>query len=1216
MEQEYSEEEGGETYIDPNDLNIITNDYNWEPLDEDIINYARQLGFDVENDPQEFLEIAYNYLKKPLPKGWKRAFQKANGELLYIDMSTNEIHLSTQLEELAKEEYLMNKKEYEQRQRAEEEAKKKVTVIPRTKIPPIGGTKPKENQNQLKEKEFIQKLAKEKQKEDLIKQKEEIEVIKSQIEGKKNDNEDNTEDIISNIPISIADNNPKDISIDKDKANKLLKSDEFDINYRGKHGFVYQPEVYEDLNVQNKYKQKNSNKSTPDKKNPNSNVSQSPNRYATPERINKKQKENIPVIISHQKSSSPLIEKEKEKIKEKEKKEEEKESDQVNIIEEPKIDYTYQKQEYLDQIKEKLKQYKQKLKMDYEAFERNLDQSYNEKYEQAFLKEKRSLKDKFNSKNDITALNTHYEETFLQEIEDYRQSMKRLASSRNNEKDYFEKWERDLNELRRKKEDLVNSIQIQKENNKIQRDRRIKSMREQIHKEKFISDERMKIQKDSLFQKSIANISTIEMKYDNQLRQQRNNVNASQSISYGKFIKTPATTIDQKQYDSILQEHEKYLDELFQIKKQEIQKEFLKNREKELEEQRHMSLNETQDKISLVNREINDLEKDYYNELNTIRSKAKMIKDKNAKLAREQLNGLSNSFDQLKNIQSSLLDIKIKEIVNLIQESIRLSEGNNILYSAESKCEENLILKIGEANVIYQKSKTIYILTEKDFKQKNILLMYFYDIANYLSKRLIERPSISQTQENGFEEISKEKTEEFIKALFDYGKAAMNKYQTKYIASHKTALFPLIDNFNIDTRNAMPQNTFTQLMFQDTQIQSHQFRNEYEITGTFEHRDIRQEENLPQYQYSTEKREWNNDPISTRVLPISTYREHTERYNNNIGLSQHDIIKENEENQANLTSQYIRKNNQNTVETTNLSKSMHEIQSNSINKQELFFQNQKYQPNDQIKQPLTSMEKSIMFNSYYNNCDPIPIPSIPEDIKAKLSDEDFLLYSKINDFLQDEETTLLKQETDINNKRAVFDELTQFNEKGFLLQISHDIFREKINILKFEKEYKDKVNQYNLIKKFINNTFNFIVSNSTRTNFIKDKLLLIIKHIEEYYNNNQKESKRLQIIQSPTNQENYDQPDPNSVCICNSKSSNSLFRKSPPSEPINIGTIHNQFTNFYSLYRPNTLSHKINTNFSHEFFNFKKNTEYVNYKLASTRYSGLNDLSKRHHYFI
>ena len=157
------DEEEEEQLIDPKDLIIINDPKSWEPTQDQILSYAEQLGFDIDSDPQELLQIAYNYLKKEIPSDWRRAFTKTDNQLLYIDLNTNEIHLSTDIEENAKNELLQIKEDYRQKMRKEEEEAKKVKVLPRKKIPPLGQNKIKEDKKQKKEKKFIDEIEKQKQ---------------------------------------------------------------------------------------------------------------------------------------------------------------------------------------------------------------------------------------------------------------------------------------------------------------------------------------------------------------------------------------------------------------------------------------------------------------------------------------------------------------------------------------------------------------------------------------------------------------------------------------------------------------------------------------------------------------------------------------------------------------------------------------------------------------------------------------------------------------------------------------------------------------------------------------------------------------------------------------------------------------------------------------------------------------------------------------------
>ena len=120
MNKEEEEEEEEEQLIDPKDLWLINDPKNWEPTQEQIIAYAEQLGFDKDNDPEDLLKIAYSYLKIEIPSDWIRAFTKVDNQLLYVDLNTNEIHLSTDIEEKTKSEIMKFKEQYIKKKESEE----------------------------------------------------------------------------------------------------------------------------------------------------------------------------------------------------------------------------------------------------------------------------------------------------------------------------------------------------------------------------------------------------------------------------------------------------------------------------------------------------------------------------------------------------------------------------------------------------------------------------------------------------------------------------------------------------------------------------------------------------------------------------------------------------------------------------------------------------------------------------------------------------------------------------------------------------------------------------------------------------------------------------------------------------------------------------------------------------------------------------------------
>ena len=85
---------GGRTRIGPDGSKMIEVgeildehvDVNFMPTEEDVYNYAAELGFDVDGD-QHLLWIARNGLRKPMPKEWK-AIKSRDNRIYYFNTST------------------------------------------------------------------------------------------------------------------------------------------------------------------------------------------------------------------------------------------------------------------------------------------------------------------------------------------------------------------------------------------------------------------------------------------------------------------------------------------------------------------------------------------------------------------------------------------------------------------------------------------------------------------------------------------------------------------------------------------------------------------------------------------------------------------------------------------------------------------------------------------------------------------------------------------------------------------------------------------------------------------------------------------------------------------------------------------------------------------------------------------------------------------------
>ena len=148
------DDSGSEKYIDPSQL-IMIKDNHWTPSEQFILGYANQLGFDLESDPPEMLDMAEKYLTVEIPDMYQRAFVKENYQLVYINRITNEIKLESDIEIQAKQEYQEVKERWIKDMKDKEKEANKVTVLPRKKIAPIGMKKITEDPIRKREKEFM-----------------------------------------------------------------------------------------------------------------------------------------------------------------------------------------------------------------------------------------------------------------------------------------------------------------------------------------------------------------------------------------------------------------------------------------------------------------------------------------------------------------------------------------------------------------------------------------------------------------------------------------------------------------------------------------------------------------------------------------------------------------------------------------------------------------------------------------------------------------------------------------------------------------------------------------------------------------------------------------------------------------------------------------------------------------------------------------------------
>jgi hypothetical protein len=182
---------------------------------------------------------------------------------------------------------------------------------------------------------------------------------------------------------------------------------------------------------------------------------------------------------------------------------------------------------------------------------------------------------------------------------------------------------------------------------------------------------------------------------------------------------------------------------------------------------------------------------------------------------------------------------------------------------------------------------------------------------------------------------------------------------------------------------------------------------------------------------------------------------------------------------------------------------------------------------------------------------------------------------------------------------------------------------EKIKTLQNEQVLNNKFNTFNLIKNHTQEIFKFISNNPNRTSVINNKLNLIIQHIFDY----NKAFKNLNVNNPNVN--TYINLFNNTVLPSENEKKNlkidtgirlSLKNdKNKTNRPNYINTLtknhesDDRFKHFYRGYSPKILDSKINSTFTHTFFNTKKNNDLLNFRINTS--INPNNYSERMHIF-
>ena len=941
------------------------------------------------------------------------------------------------------------------------------------------------------------------------------------------------------------------------------------------------------------------------------------------EKENKKKKKGK----KERKNSSKGKSKSKSKSKKKGKRKKSSQSSSQNISNEEDEkdksnleDDKTKKKNLLIKSKENYKNYKNQMKANYIKNKKDAEKEISEKYERKAILEKRKLKDNL-EKQKLKNIEQDLQKELKQSKEIYRNELEP-----NYENEFLENSNvnnEELNNLEIKKKQIMDEIQKQKEKNMKKSEERNQKIQKEIEFKLKTKKEMMQKKKDSLDDVTNNKIDKFQKEKDREYERYTHQV----KLNYmnNKFKADNNINSEQRSRE-LLKECKDLLDEEFKEKKNNIKKDLEYKMEKELNEYKLMNINNNSNKSIELKNNIINIEKNYYQELETLKSQN--INNKNK--FEEQINKINNNLkitykiDNMSRGQNEL----IKEIANNI---------DNI--------DELLIGKNNEIYLNLLKNKSFYNFSEKEYIKKCGYLEYYKELNLLIINNILENNSSGDDMmdEHNFKD-KKLNDISLVNNLITNCKNLINKKTNEFKNKKITNLFPNLENNFMKINNKQKGNNNTSIIEKSFYEQSSKnainttvllgdFKNNLNKTilknnnnisnlnntlnNTINNNNNNQRMNntrdilINNTSFSDNKnisyfRNSNNNYINNKInniIPKNLNSSHFAFNNNNNGpkvINNNINLKSNNNpNNSNINSNIYRNINE---ENNVLNSNMRYLNQNNItiNRNVSSFMNENsnyYNNQNDIKD---NDNKNEAENINYKLDD---IPQLNEESRLNLSNENLNLYNEIIEFLSKEYESLNEKINKLKNKNYCSQQLNSIKESVEFKKyqnIFNDIY---IKENKKQEEMSKDINLHkNNLNKIINECkfiFDNINSGKINPDNINEKFNSILKAIDKYYNNqgnnNARKSSSVDIKYMMKNGINY-------INVNNDKSSSNNLRNNYIGEEDKKNSQrHNDFVGFYNAYNPTYFSSRINNSFAHSFFNYKKNSRDVNFRIMSSK---------------
>ena len=787
--------------------------------------------------------------------------------------------------------------------------------------------------------------------------------------------------------------------------------------------------------------------------------------------------------------------------------------------------------------KEKLKEYKNKLKMKYINNKNKSIENIKEEYNLKIISAKNKIKNEFD--NDIIKpFESKLKIEYDNIIEKYKKELKEKYEKELQNDSMNEEYNNDINKLNNKIKEIQNEITKQKE----KKEKKIMEEKIKIEKEMEIESKKFKNKLNSKKDELSALNEQKILKIKNEFNNKYQNHIEKYEINYNKNNNNNIFKEDSFESKDIYNNNNlilKEANEIFEQNKLEIKKELEEKLNKDLIEYKAYLIQENKKKSEKIKNDEFNLENKYNEELENLLKKQK---DNN--------NLLINEADNINN------KIKIKYSLDNMNKGINEFLKNIKRIFNEEKMEEFIEEKNSEIFFKLIKIKSLFDILEKDYIKNYNEIEYYQEII----RLIIENISVKN---NNNENIL---INDLIKKIGEI----TNKQKEKFRDKLNKKLFPNLE------RNVSKYNKSNKLNYKQ---KGNLFNNSLLNKKSF-------------YEQSSK------NAINTTVI-LDNFKNvvfKTNR-NNKSSLSNFQLLNSNNNiNNVSLTNRKPILSNNNISVLNNIENN--NIMSNNFNRTYINQNPQTFRSNIRNQNDINNLkqneeEKAINENKNdYVNLELNNIQTLNENIRQNLSQENNDKCEQIHNFLNKEYNSLNKRIKDLNNTNYINSQLNSLRESNHLKKY-RNIFS---NIYEKEQKKSEDIsnhiyqskNNLDKIRKNCNSLFTQINSGLIHPNLIHENLGNIMEEINEY---NYKSRKSISMDNRINNNNKYRNN------IYNLTSSRIIEEKKEDNNDIKFSS----FPLFCNSYDPFYLSEKINNNFSHSFFNFKKNFSEIRFKLMSSK---------------